>query len=129
VLYSETCIRRNLNKAEICSMCPGQKNQCYLFCIMRKFVQCGKYFRSHAVPPYTSFTVLGQHVIEGNISIIHFLVWTSPQYCKKQVSTLLSAFVVWGQLSCDILNTTHKGMHTVEQNTCVWIGHKQENSH
>jgi hypothetical protein len=36
---------------------PGQKNQCYLFCIMRKFVQCGKYFRSHAVPPYTSFTV------------------------------------------------------------------------
>jgi hypothetical protein len=24
---------------------------------MRKFVQCGKYFRSHAVPPYTSFTV------------------------------------------------------------------------
>jgi hypothetical protein len=38
---------------------PGQKNQCYLFCIIRKFVQCGKYFRSHAVPPYTSFTVLG----------------------------------------------------------------------
>jgi hypothetical protein len=36
---------------------PGQKNQCHLFCIMRKFVQCGKYFRSHAVPPYTSFTV------------------------------------------------------------------------
>jgi hypothetical protein len=36
---------------------PGQKNQCYLFCIMRKFVKCGKYFRSHAVPPYTSFTV------------------------------------------------------------------------
>jgi hypothetical protein len=35
---------------------PGQKNQCYLFCIMRKFAQCGKYFRSHAVPPYTSFT-------------------------------------------------------------------------
>jgi hypothetical protein len=29
----------------------------YLFCIMRKFVQCGKYFRPHAVPPYTSFTV------------------------------------------------------------------------
>jgi hypothetical protein len=27
------------------------------FCIMRKLVQCGKYFRSHAVPPYTSFTV------------------------------------------------------------------------
>jgi hypothetical protein len=24
---------------------------------MRKLVQCGKYFRSHAVPPYTSFTV------------------------------------------------------------------------
>jgi hypothetical protein len=24
---------------------------------MRKFVQCGKYFRSQAVPPYTSFTV------------------------------------------------------------------------
>jgi hypothetical protein len=38
---------------------PGQKNQCYLFCIMRKFVQCGKYFLSHAVPPYTSFTVFG----------------------------------------------------------------------
>jgi hypothetical protein len=37
---------------------PGQKNECYLFCIMRKFVQCGKYFRSHAVPPYTRFTVL-----------------------------------------------------------------------
>jgi hypothetical protein len=37
---------------------PGQKNQCYLFCIMRKFVQCGKYFRSHAVPPSTCFTVL-----------------------------------------------------------------------
>jgi hypothetical protein len=37
---------------------PGQKNQCYLFCITRKFVQCGKYFRSHAVPPYTSFTVI-----------------------------------------------------------------------
>jgi hypothetical protein len=36
---------------------PGQKNQCYLFCIMRKFVQRGKYFRSHAVPPYTSVTV------------------------------------------------------------------------
>jgi hypothetical protein len=43
----------NVNK----SYSPGQKNQCYLFCIMRKFVQCGKYFRSHAVPPYTSFTV------------------------------------------------------------------------
>jgi hypothetical protein len=28
------------------------------FYIMRKLVQCGKYFRSHAVPPYTSFTVL-----------------------------------------------------------------------
>jgi hypothetical protein len=27
------------------------------FCIMRKLVQCGKYFQSHAVPPYTSFTV------------------------------------------------------------------------
>jgi hypothetical protein len=27
---------------------------------MRKFVQCGKYFRSHAVPPYTSFTVLAE---------------------------------------------------------------------
>jgi hypothetical protein len=27
------------------------------FCIMRKLVQCGKYFRSLAVPPYTSFTV------------------------------------------------------------------------
>jgi hypothetical protein len=37
---------------------PGQKNQCYLFCKLRKFVQCGKYFRSHAVPPYTSFTVI-----------------------------------------------------------------------
>jgi hypothetical protein len=24
---------------------------------MRKLVQCGKYFRSRAVPPYTSFTV------------------------------------------------------------------------
>jgi hypothetical protein len=36
---------------------PGQKNQCYLFCIVRKFVHCGKYFRSHAVPPYTRFTV------------------------------------------------------------------------
>jgi hypothetical protein len=45
-----------LNVNKFCS--PGQKNQCYLFCIMRKFVQCGKYFRSHAVPPYTSFTVL-----------------------------------------------------------------------
>jgi hypothetical protein len=63
-LYSETCIRRNLNKAEIFQLfnvnkfnSPGQKNQCYLYCIMRKFVQCGKYFRSHAVPPYTSFTV------------------------------------------------------------------------
>jgi hypothetical protein len=38
-IYSETCIRRNLNKAEICSRVnkfysPGQKNQCYLFCIM-----------------------------------------------------------------------------------------------
>jgi hypothetical protein len=27
------------------------------FCIMRKLVQCGKYFRSREIPPYTSFTV------------------------------------------------------------------------
>jgi hypothetical protein len=31
------------------------------FCIMRKLVQCGQYFRSRAVPPYTSFTVFCVH--------------------------------------------------------------------
>jgi hypothetical protein len=45
---------------------PGQRNQCYLFCIRRKFVQCGKYFRSHAVPPYTSFTVYNYVVTTTN---------------------------------------------------------------
>jgi hypothetical protein len=54
-------IQWNLYKAEICSMWTNSivpaRRMCYLFCIMRKFVQCGKYFRSHAVLPYTSFTV------------------------------------------------------------------------
>jgi hypothetical protein len=31
-------------------------------CIRRKFAQCGKYFRSHAVPHYTSFTVYNLYV-------------------------------------------------------------------
>jgi hypothetical protein len=34
---------------------------------MRKFVQCGKCLRSHAVPPYTSFTVYC-HGWEGNVT-------------------------------------------------------------
>jgi hypothetical protein len=38
---------------------PGQKNRCYLFCIMRKIGQCGKYIRSLAFPLWTSFTVIG----------------------------------------------------------------------
>jgi hypothetical protein len=32
---------------------------------MRKLVQCGKYFRSRAVPPYTSFTVYIKRLV-GN---------------------------------------------------------------
>jgi hypothetical protein len=34
---------------------------------MWKFVQCGKYFRSHAVPPYTNFTVFAVY------KIVHFI--------------------------------------------------------
>jgi hypothetical protein len=41
------------------------------FCIMRKLVQCGKYFRSRAVPPYTSFTVyIYFGVKRGFVSVI-----------------------------------------------------------
>jgi hypothetical protein len=59
-----------LNVNKFCS--PGQKNQCYLFCIRRKFVQCGKYFRSHAVPPYTSFTV---YMVYNIISPLKFRIY------------------------------------------------------
>jgi hypothetical protein len=32
------------------------------FCIMRKIAQFGKYIRSLAIPPWTSFTVFGSNL-------------------------------------------------------------------
>jgi ATP-dependent DNA helicase Q1 len=50
------------------------------FCIMRKLVQCGKYFRSRAVPPYTSFTVINLQVRTKA---------SSQEECVQEVEELL----------------------------------------
>jgi hypothetical protein len=44
----------------------GSKFLLLQFCIMRKLVQCGKYFRSFAIPPYTSFAVLVKTILNQN---------------------------------------------------------------
>jgi hypothetical protein len=77
----------------------GQKNQCYLFCIMQKFVQCGKYFRSHAVPPYTSFTVYCQGYQKNRPSQQRFKVFILFYiFCRYMFRPLLAIFKQNAQL-------------------------------
>jgi hypothetical protein len=49
------------------------------FCIMRKLVQCGKYFRSLALPPYTSFTVLVWGTLQ--VILIYGKLYTLDIWC------------------------------------------------
>jgi hypothetical protein len=51
---------------------------------MRKFVQCEKYFRSHAVPPYTSFTILTKTTAYTAMSAMRVALATTVVLLQQQ---------------------------------------------